>query len=126
MTRRTECQPPGPVRPTARRPSVIARWKWPGVRLTGGLLRDWQRRNQKQACRWRCARWKRRETWATCGWPWPGASEDYRGPVFMDSDLYKTLEAIGWELGRDPSPELAEFAADDAALLERRSNPTAT
>src|SRR5690348_14617008 len=27
----------------------------------------------------------------------------YRGPVFMDSDVYKWLEAAGWELGRKPS-----------------------
>ena len=32
--------------------------------------------------------------------PWPGTG--YRGPVFMDSDIYKTLEAIGWELAHGP------------------------
>ena len=31
--------------------------------------------------------------------PLPGTG--YRGPVFMDSDIYKTLEAIGWELGSE-------------------------
>src|SRR4029077_1182184 len=29
----------------------------------------------------------------------PPADLGYHGPVFMDSDIYKTLEAIGWELG---------------------------
>jgi len=38
----------------------------------------------------------------------------YRGPVFMDSDVYKWLEAVGWELAREPSPELA--ASADAAI----------
>ena len=28
----------------------------------------------------------------------PSADLGYHGPVFMDSDIYKTLEAIGWEL----------------------------
>jgi hypothetical protein len=28
----------------------------------------------------------------------PRADLGYHGPVFMDSDIYKTLEAIGWEL----------------------------
>ena len=28
----------------------------------------------------------------------PPAGLGYHGPVFMDSDIYKTLEAIGWEL----------------------------
>jgi hypothetical protein len=48
-----------------------------------------------------------------------GATEGYRGPVFMDSDLYKTLEAIGWELGRSASQNLATFAAEATALLEK-------
>ena len=36
----------------------------------------------------------------------------------MDSDLYKTLEAISWELGRAANPELAAFAAEATSLLE--------
>jgi uncharacterized protein len=53
------------------------------------------------------------------------AEHGYRGPVFMDSDLYKTLEAIGWELARRPAGngagrgELAGFAAEAVALLEQ-------
>ncbi len=54
----------------------------------------------------------------------------YQGPVFMDSDIYKTLEAIGWELGRQPGEgpggsgvpgrdELSKFAAETIGLLER-------
>ncbi len=30
----------------------------------------------------------------------------YRGPRFMDSDIYKWLEAVAWELGRAEDPEL--------------------
>ena len=36
--------------------------------------------------------------------PLPGTG--YRGPVFMDSDIYKTLEAVGWELAHGHRPEL--------------------
>jgi DUF1680 family protein len=43
----------------------------------------------------------------------------YHGPVFMDSDIYKTLEAIGWELGRGPRPALRDFAGATIALLEQ-------
>jgi DUF1680 family protein len=49
--------------------------------------------------------------------PLPGLG--YRGPVFMDSDIYKTLEAIGWELSRDDRPDLANFASTATALLEQ-------
>jgi uncharacterized protein len=31
-----------------------------------------------------------------------------RGPVFMDSDVYKWLEAAAWEYGRSPSPALLQ------------------
>jgi len=53
--------------------------------------------------------------------PLPGTG--YRGPVFMDSDIYKTLEAIGWELAHGPRPELASFAAEATALLEEAQRP---
>jgi DUF1680 family protein len=53
--------------------------------------------------------------------PLPGTG--YRGPVFMDSDIYKTLEAIGWELAHGARPELAAFAAQVTALLEEAQRP---
>ena len=56
--------------------------------------------------------------------PLPGTG--YRGPVFMDSDIYKTMEAVGWELahGRRPGdPELTSFASEVIALLEEAQRP---
>ena len=41
----------------------------------------------------------------------------YHGPVFMDSDIYKTLEAIGWEL------ESAQIQAQIQAQTRPRSRP---
>ncbi len=38
---------------------------------------------------------------------------------FLDTDVYKWLEAVGWELGRDPSPTLARRADEAIALIER-------
>ena len=35
------------------------------------------------------------------------SEEPFRGMVFHDSDVYKWLEALGHELAREPSPELA-------------------
>lgn len=42
-----------------------------------------------------------------------GATEGYRGPVFMDSDVYKWIEAAALEIARRPSPEL-EASIDQA------------
>jgi DUF1680 family protein len=53
----------------------------------------------------------------------PAPGSGYRGPVFMDSDIYKTLEAIGWELAHGDRPELASFAADVTGLLEQAQRP---
>jgi DUF1680 family protein len=41
----------------------------------------------------------------------------------MDSDIYKTLEAIGWELAHGDRPGLAEFADTAIGLLEQAQQP---
>jgi DUF1680 family protein len=53
--------------------------------------------------------------------PVPGLG--YRGPVFMDSDIYKTLEAIGWELAHGPEAALTDFAASTIDLLREAQQP---
>jgi DUF1680 family protein len=46
------------------------------------------------------------------------SSAAYRGMVFQDSDIHKTLEAVAWVLGQHETPELREFLDSTAALLE--------
>ena len=50
-------------------------------------------------------------------------SGSYRGPVYLDSDVYKTLEAIAWEQGRCPSPELAAWQREVSELISRAQAP---
>jgi len=45
------------------------------------------------------------------------AEGPYRGPLFMDSDLYKWLEALGWELANHPDDELRRIAAETIELI---------
>ncbi len=52
-----------------------------------------------------------------------GASEGYRGPVYMDSDLYKSLEAAAYVLGLEPDPELAKRVEELAALVRSAQRP---
>jgi uncharacterized protein len=113
----------GPVSPTI---SAAVRHRpvdGPRARLTGGLLRDWQRRSHDASLPLALRQMEAAGNLGNLRLAVAGASDGYRGPVFMDSDLYKTLEAIGWELGHDPSPALAEFAADATALLEKAQQP---
>ena len=41
----------------------------------------------------------------------------YRGPVFMDSDVYKWLEAVAWEMGRAPNEWLRATSAATIDLV---------
>jgi uncharacterized protein len=45
------------------------------------------------------------------------ANGDFRGLPFADSDVYKTLEAAGWELARGADPALDDFVDRTARLL---------
>lgn len=42
---------------------------------------------------------------------------------FLDSDVYKWLEAVGWELGRSPDAELARIADEAIALVAAAQRP---
>jgi DUF1680 family protein len=48
---------------------------------------------------------------------------DPRGPVFMDSDVYKWLEAAAWEYARRPSSELLEAQREVTAIVAAAQQP---
>jgi len=52
-----------------------------------------------------------------------GAKEGYRGPVYMDSDLYKSLEAAAYVLGLTPDAAIAEQVDKLAALVRAAQQP---
>ena len=54
-----------------------------------------------------------------------GARDHVRRHVhpFLDSDVYKWLEAVGWELGRAPVPELAREADEVIGLVAAAQRP---
>jgi DUF1680 family protein len=43
----------------------------------------------------------------------------FRGPLFADSDVYKTLEAIAWEIGRTGTRRYNAFANEMITLIGR-------
>lgn len=51
------------------------------------------------------------------------ASKEYQLPLFMDSDVYKVLEAIAWERQHEPVEAQERFYADAAALLAAAQEP---
>ena len=91
-----------------------------------GLLHDWQQRNRASSLPLALRQLEAAGNLGNLRLAIAGAHEGYRGPVFMDSDLYKTLEAIGWELARAATRTLAGFAQRPPPCWRRRSSRTAT
>ncbi|GAB6903193.1 glycoside hydrolase family 127 protein [Kineosporia succinea] len=48
-----------------------------------------------------------------------GPAGAFRGPWFADTDLYKTVEAVGWEIGRSGTGSWTGWLADLAELMEK-------
>jgi hypothetical protein len=94
-----------------------------GASLPGGLLHAWQQRNAEASLPLALRQLETAGNLANVRLAVSGAREGYRGPVFMDSDIYKVLEAIGWELGRSPDEGLSSFLAETTALLEKAQQP---
>ena len=81
------------------------------VTITSGLLHQWQERNRSASLPLALRQLETAGNLANLRLAIGTGSGKYQGPQFMDSDLYKTLEAIAWEVARVPSEPLARFAA---------------
>ncbi|HEX3493143.1 MAG TPA: beta-L-arabinofuranosidase domain-containing protein [Streptosporangiaceae bacterium] len=118
----------GPVRPTASADVVHRPVAGPGTRLESGLLHDWQQRSSDVSLPLAVTQMEAAGNLGNLRLAISGGDPAlYRGPAFMDSDIYKTLEAVSWELSRNTgSPgdrALAAFAAEATDLLERAQEP---
>ncbi|PYY32637.1 glycoside hydrolase family 127 protein [Curtobacterium sp. MCBD17_030] len=95
----------GPVSPTTSRLRPLPHG---ALRLTGGYWGEWQERNGSVVLR-HCEDWIERIGWAgNFDGAATGEEFTHAGIEFVDSEVYKLLEAMAWELGRTGDPELAE------------------
>src|SRR5262245_20604357 len=115
--------PGGPVRPTAHAISAHRPLGGRGPELSGGLLREWQARSREVSLPMALRHLRTAGNMENLRLAASGDGGVYRGPVFMDSDLYKTLEAIGWEQARGTTASLTEFAEEATSLLEKAQQP---
>lgn len=109
----TLAAPSVPARATARRPFDVRR-----VRLGGGFLGDWQRVNREGTIPHCIERLESTGVIDNLRRLVGESDADFRGPLFADSDLYKTLEAIGWEAVRGNVTVFLSFVDESVRLLE--------
>jgi DUF1680 family protein len=116
-------------------PAEAAGWRLgplgPGrARLVGGFLAERQRVNRQQTLPHGFAQLRRSGTLENLRLA-AGAGGRYRAAAdtsgatfpFLDSDVYKWLEAVGWELGRAPDPALGAAADEAIGLVAAAQRP---
>jgi DUF1680 family protein len=100
---------------------------WPvdpvGVVIRGGLLADRQRVNREVTIPHGAEQLERAGTLENLRIAAGRSSGTRRGMVFSDSDVYKWLEAVAWELGREPSARLEAFARETIELVAAAQEP---
>ncbi|NUW36783.1 glycoside hydrolase family 127 protein [Nonomuraea sp. SMC257] len=112
----TSKPPAGAVRTEAGAVSPVA-----GVRITGGLLREWQERNRRATIPHTVEQLRAAGNVANLRRLVEDDAPPYRGRYpFLDTDLYKTLEGLAYEIGRGEAGEAERAFFDEVVdLLER-------
>ncbi|MFG1703188.1 glycoside hydrolase family 127 protein [Nonomuraea sp. M3C6] len=91
-----------------------------GVRITGGLLQHWQRRNSRATIPHTIEQLRAAGNVANLSRLLERDPAPYRGRYpFLDTDLYKTLEGLAYELGAQETLPVREFYEEVVGLLER-------
>ncbi len=114
--------------PTAAAPTASARVRLrpldpTGVVIEDGLLAERQRVNREVTLLRGAEELERAGTLENLRIAAGRASGSRRGMVFSDSDVYKWLEALAWEIGREPSAELERLAHETIDLVAAAQEP---
>jgi len=109
----------GPVSPLASDQTSLRPLGLDQVVLTGGEWREWQVANRRvttpHALHWLEADGSVDNLRLVGPNRLPGHQR--RGPLFTDSDIYKFLEGVGWDLGLGESPELQAITDELVGVL---------
>lgn len=84
-----------------------------------GLLHDWHARNRQVTLPHGIAMLEEYGTLDNVRRLTGESDAEFRGMLFADSDIYKTLEAAAWELGRDDDDGIRAFFDRTVPLIER-------
>ncbi|HVN62318.1 MAG TPA: beta-L-arabinofuranosidase domain-containing protein [Gaiellaceae bacterium] len=94
-----------------------------GVVIRDGLLADRQRVNREVTLLRGAEELERAGTLDNLRIAAGRTAGERRGMVFSDSDVYKWLEALAWELAREPSAELERLARETTDLVAAAQEP---
>ncbi|WP_026256983.1 glycoside hydrolase family 127 protein [Actinopolymorpha alba] len=112
-------RPVGPVVPTATSRVTHRGLGLDDVRIDGGPWGRWQSVNRAVSIPLGIKQLRKAGNLDNLRLAAGEATGEFRGPRFMDSDLYKQLEAVAWETGRESDKDLHEFIRESAELLSR-------
>lgn len=112
-SRVTAHAPVGPTAHGVRRPLTS-----PPL-VESGLLHDWHARNREVTLPHGMAMLEEYGTLDNVRRLTGESDAEFRGMLFADSDIYKTLEAAAWELGRGEDADIRSFFDRTVDLIER-------
>ncbi|CAM3310536.1 glycoside hydrolase family 127 protein [Kibdelosporangium persicum] len=114
-------QTPGPVHPTSHATAALRPLPMTDMTFApGGFLGGWQQRNADRSLPYCISQLDASGALDNLRRVTGEADGDYQNMWFADSDVYKTLEAAAWQLGRAPeNAELRAFVDSAGALLAK-------
>jgi DUF1680 family protein len=111
--------PASPIAGTRHRPLPI-----PSVRLVGGPLAAWQQRNVEATIPHCIEQLEVSGVLDNFRRLLGESDAEFRGLVFADSDLYKVIEAVAWEIARTRTRAFDSWLDDVIALVARVQEPS--
>jgi DUF1680 family protein len=113
----------GPVVPTTTAACPLRPVPGGSARITGGFWAERQRANREAAISSGRDRLEAAGNLDNLRIAAGKMQGDARGPIFMDSDVYKWLEAAAWEYARNPAEELLRAQRDVTAIVAQAQQP---
>jgi DUF1680 family protein len=113
----------GPVAPTEAAGGRLRPVPFGAVKITGGLWAGRQQVNREVAIPAGHDRLEAAGNLDNLRIAAGAMTDEARGPVFMDSDVYKWLEAAAWEYGRQPSQQLLQAQREVTAVVAAAQQP---
>ncbi len=114
----------GPVNNHASKESTLRTLPYPATQITAGFWASYQHTNRMVSLAHGYAMLEKAGNFKNLRLAAGTAEGTFRGYWFADSDVYKWLEAVAWELGRAPDAALAEMGDKAIALVEQAQETT--